>query len=124
MKNKGNLKGLNASYRADGVVTQFRAGKLTATGFAQCDTEGERSDGVIGWDGVENEEVTLFMSGVHEAVAGAAIAAGVEVMVGADGRYLTHVPAADNHVAGLSETAALAAGDTFQLNIFHGNPVR
>lgn len=124
MKNKGNLLGLNASYRADAAVTQFRGGKLTATGFAQCDTEGERSDGVIGWDGNPGDEVTLYTSGIHEAVAGAPIAAGVEVMVGADGRYIPHVPAADNHVCGLSETAALAAGDTFQLNIFHGNPSR
>ena len=59
------------------------------------------------------EMVTVDVLGVLEAEAGGAIAAGIAVQSGADGRLEAH--AGNNFVVGYSLTAAAAAGDTIKI---------
>jgi hypothetical protein len=124
MMDKGKLLGENTSYEADGAVTQFRGGQITATGVKQCDASGQRCDGVIAWDAADGEQVTLMTGGVQTAISGAAVAAAAEVMVDDDGKFITHVAGAGNEVAGIAETPTTGADQTFKLSHFKGNPTR
>lgn len=67
-----------------------------------------RAFGVAGWDAADKAKLTVIREGIVPVIAGAAIAAGAEVEVGANGRAVT---LAAGRPAGIALRAAGANGD-------------
>lgn len=87
----------NSHRRITGTATAALTGK-TFIGIAVGGTDqnpnlktavaGSRAFGVAGWDVKTNEKVTIFKKGIVSVTAGAALTAGAEVEVGADGKAI------------------------------------
>lgn len=94
----------------------FKAGVLTGESVALAGTAGGRVDCVIHTDAPAGIAVRTVLKGVTKASAGAAVTAGAEVAVDANGQF---VPAtATDIVVGKSITAADAAGEIFTVYFY------
>jgi hypothetical protein len=100
---------------ADLSSNQYYCGKITASGVALCDTQGEVVDGVIQNDPESGQEVVLRVGGVSQVVANSAIAKGVDVTVGADGKI--EAAASGDYIVGETLEASGADGDIISLLI-------
>ncbi|MGL3805853.1 capsid cement protein [Paeniglutamicibacter sp. R2-26] len=87
----------NSEKRVTGTATAALVGK-TFIGIAvggtdqnpnlKTATAGSRPFGVAGWDVALGEKVTIFKKGIVSVTAGAALSAGDEVEVGANGKAI------------------------------------
>lgn len=108
---------------ADLSAQQFRA--MRVTGNFQVNVANAAGQSVIGI--LQNkptlgQPADVMMAGVSKAVAGAAIAVGVEVMAGADGRIVTAATAGSN-VIGVALEAAGAAGEIITIALNAGGAI-
>ena len=95
---------------ADYTTNQFYAVKLDSNGnFELADTLGEFIDGVICEPAVLGDALGVTISGIEKGVASAAILAGADLAIAADGRFVT---AGSGHaIVGRAQSAASAAGE-------------
>ncbi len=120
MANRGELHLLKDSVEVEAAktVTGLRAVKFSAepNQVEIADTLGNTILGIALWDGVAGEMVTVVVSGFVKALSGAAVAAGVPLMVDATGRLITAT--SGEHVVGFSFEAASGAEEEFELHLF------
>jgi len=100
---------------ADLSSSKYFCAKITASGIALCDTQGEQCDGVIQNDPLAGEAVTLRSEGVSQVVASGALAKGVAVTVGTAGKI--EAAAAGDFILGKTLSASSADGDIVTLKI-------
>lgn len=86
----------------DGTVAHAVAGSTKWSGFASTDTK-------------NGGDLTVFSGGIQRGLAAKAIAAGVDVYAAAGGKLTDAVTAGGK--VGVSQTAALAADTTFEIQM-------
>lgn len=127
MPRKANKEIFPVSFPVVGAIAAHRFCKLVEGGMSQCDTEGERVDGISGYAYADGYEMgVLYGLGSRTVEAGDAVGGAVEVMTDEDGRAIAHVPGGTNAVAGIVEpgSVALAAEDLIQVHHWPGGIVR
>jgi len=105
---------------ADLSAQQFRA--MRVTGDFQVNVANAAGQAVIGIlqnKPTSGQSADVMMAGVSKAIAGAAIAAGAEVMAGADGRIITAATAGSN-VIGIALNAAGNANEIISVALNAG----
>ena len=105
---------------ADLSSSQFRAMRVTGD-FAVnvANAAGQAVIGILQNKPTSGQPADVMMSGVSKAIAGAAIAAGAEVMAGADGRIITAATAGSN-VIGIALNAAGGANEIISVALNAG----
>lgn len=94
-----------------GAITGQRFCKRVAGGFAQVAAIGDRCDAISLTDGVDGEEITFLMFGLHTVTAGGVLADGDEVMSDASGRAIVWAAGGGGRFrAGFADRAAAALG--------------
>lgn len=105
----GNLP-LSVGYilaAADLSTNQYYAVKLDSNGdFELSDTSGEAVDGIIAHPALIGEALGVTIGGIEKGIAGAAVAAGAELMMDGNGKFITAT--SGNHIVGKAQSAASA----------------
>lgn len=111
------LDGANTA-AVDMTANQFKAVKFTAAGVFNLTTvAGEPCLGILQDTPLATQPGAIMVIGKSKAKAGAAVAAGVRVMAGADGRIITAATTGSTCL-GWSAEAALAANNIFTILLF------
>lgn len=108
---------------ADLSAQQFRALRVSAAmAVNTTNAAGMPSIGILQNKPTLGQPADIMMVGVSKAIAGAAIAAGAEVMAGADGRIVTAATAGSN-VIGIALEAAGAANEIITIALNAGGAI-
>jgi hypothetical protein len=101
---------LEASEDMDNAYRFVKQGATNTDTADLCDTAGERPIGVIDRNYDDDDHMSIITKGFATVVAGAAVAAGAQVVTDASARAIT-ATALHDWIAGIAFNAASAAGD-------------
>lgn len=103
----------------------FKAGILTGESVDLASVAGGRVDCVVHTDSPLGLAVRVVLKGVTKASAGAAVSAGDEIAVDANGQFVTAAAGTPNDVVvGKAITAAGAANEIFTMHFYGADTYR